>query len=324
MKEQDRTIPAARIVLIVALAGVVAACTPENDTVSEEVAARRTARSGHTLTLVYPPWSSEFASAHLVQAVLQERLGYRVELEEVSAEEMWRRVATDEADILAGAWLPVTHREYLVQYGPNLDDLGPNLEGARIGLVVPAVVPGWLTDETGRTGRELVPLRRIEELGEHAVRFNRRIIGIESGAGIMTRTEDVMRAYDLDGQYRLVESHEREMLARVSEAVRREEWIVFTGWTPHWIFERYNLRFLEDSLGVYGGEEAVHTMVRPGLADEYPEVRELLARLNWSPEDLERLMVWIRDDESRDAYRQALRWMRVNRERVDRWVQGLE
>jgi ABC-type proline/glycine betaine transport system substrate-binding protein len=38
------------------------------------------------------------------------------------------------------AWLPVTHGEYMKQVGDKVEDLGPNYEGARIGLVVPAYV----------------------------------------------------------------------------------------------------------------------------------------------------------------------------------------
>ena len=38
---------------------------------------------------------------------------------------------------MVAAWLPGTHGDLYEQYKDELIDLGPNLEGAKIGLVVP-------------------------------------------------------------------------------------------------------------------------------------------------------------------------------------------
>ena len=51
-----------------------------------------------TVRLAYTAWSSSIASAHVVQAVLQEELGYPVELLRLEVEEMWQAVADGRAD----------------------------------------------------------------------------------------------------------------------------------------------------------------------------------------------------------------------------------
>ncbi len=308
------------IVLVVALMG----CMPEDGVDEPALEARRAARAEQTIRLVYPDWSSEIASAHLIQTVLQERLGYRVQLVQTDAEGMWRMVAEGEADVLAGAWLPVTHAEYVREYQGGLEDLGPNLQGARIGLVVPTATPGRQTGDTGQTGRDLVTISSIRELAEHAERFQGRIIGIESGAGVMTRAEEALAAYGLERRFRLIESNEEHMIAEVDAAIRNLRWIVFTGWTPHWSFERYNMRFLDDPEGIFGGEESIHTMVRSGFAEDMPDAYQTLRRMQWEPRDLERLMIWIHDDAAGGAYRQALRWIRTNADIVDEWVRDIE
>lgn len=300
------------------------ACIPKETAQQKETdGAGYDRHSQKAIRLVYPEWSSEIVSAHLIQAVLQERLAYEVRLVPVEVEEMWQRVASGEADVLAGAWLPATHEDYYAEYGDQLVDLGPNLKGARIGLVVPTVIPGRQTAGSGKTGRELVTIRSIEELRTTADRFGGRIVGIEGAAGVMSRTKEALAAYGLKRMFRVVEKDEQRMVDRVATAIHQGDWIVFTGWRPHWIFELYNLRFLDDPKNVFGSTESIHTMVRKGIAEEMPEVVAVLSRISCEPEEIERIMRWIRTEEA-DPYSQALRWIELHRERVDSWVEGVE
>ncbi|HKK49620.1 MAG TPA: glycine betaine ABC transporter substrate-binding protein [Alkalispirochaeta sp.] len=303
---------------------VLAGCIPSDDssdgTDRDTQPVLESDRTGATIRLAYPEWSSEIASAHLFQAVLQDRLGYRVELIPVPVEEMWKSVAEGEADILVGAWLPVTHRDYAEEYGDRLVDLGPNLEGARVGLVVPTSTPGRQTDSTGSSGRELVTIRSIPEMSTTVDRFAGRITGIESGAGVMARTRDALEVYGLDRDYRVLDTAESVMVDRVAEAVFRDNWIVVTGWTPHWMFERYSLRFLDDPEGVFGGPEAIHTMIREGFAEDFPDAATVVDNVAYEPRDLERLMRWIHEDDEGDAYGQALRWINSHESTVDEWI----
>ena len=285
---------------------------------------QNSSRADTEIRLVYPEWSSEIASAHLIQAVLEERLGYRVRMAPVEVGEMWQRVAEGQADVLTGAWLPTTHQGYYQEFRGQLEDLGPNLVGARIGLVVPTVRPGRQTDASGKTGRELVTIRSIEELAEHVDKFDGRITGIESGAGVVARTQEALTAYGMQAQYHVLPGDEERMLSRLRKAVQQGDWIVITGWKPHWIFELYNLRFLEDSKGVFGGEESIHTMVRPGLKQDIPDAYKVLKQISYRPEDLERLMRWIEADEAEDPYAQAVRWIELHSDTVDSWVQAVE
>ncbi len=305
------------------VAMVLAACGEPEPDVDPELEARRAERAERTIEIVYPEWSSEIASANLFQAVLQERLGYRVELRAVNVDQMWIEVAEGTADVLLGAWLPVTHQEYYEEYAGELVDLGPNLDGARIGLVVPTHTPGRQTEGTGRTGRPLVTVESISELSEYRERFGRRVVGIESGAGVVQRAREAVEHYGLAG-FRVSDSDEQQMIAELSGSVNRNQWIVLTGWSPHWKWERYSLTFLEDPDNVFGGREQIHTMVREGFEDAEPDAYEVLDRIQYEPSDLERIMLWIHEDDSGDDYGQALRWIETNRQKVDGWVDGVE
>jgi glycine betaine/proline transport system substrate-binding protein len=90
------------------------------------------------LTLAYVAWDSEIASTHVVAHVLEQKLGYEVELSQLQAGPMWAGVAIGDADGMVAAWLPSTDASYLKKFGGQIEDLGPNLDGTKIGLVVPA------------------------------------------------------------------------------------------------------------------------------------------------------------------------------------------
>jgi glycine betaine/proline transport system substrate-binding protein len=272
-----------------------------------------------TVTLAYVEWSTEIASNNLVKAVLQEKLGYDCTLRSMAADEMWRAVAEGRVDAMVSAWLPHTHAHFFRRHRDQVVNLGPNLNGTRIGLVVPDVTQGRLTAGTGIRNRPYIKAQSIPELKQYAERFNRRIVGIDPEAGIMKKTREAMRAYGLQ-DYRLIEGSEVSMVAELSHAIRHQRWIAVTAWLPHWIFARWELRFLDDPKNVFGRGGHISTIVRQGLQGDMPEVYEFLDRFSWSPSEMGRLMLWNREDKGLYPYEKALRWMRTHPERVRSWT----
>ena len=272
-----------------------------------------------TVKLSYVKWSSEIASTNLVKAVLEQKMGYNCQIEAVDAEEMWRFVAEGEADAMVGAWLPGTHEHYMDKYGDRVVDLGPNLKGARIGLVVPDVTLGRQTAGTGLRNEPYIDAESIADLSEYADKFHYKIVGIDPEAGVMKRTKEAMEAYGLDN-YELVTGNERTMTHALGRAITNHQWVVVTGWIPHWKFARWELKFLKDPKNVFGGEEHINTVVREGLEEDMPEVAKFLDNFHWSPEQMGQLMIWIHDDDGRFPYEKALRYIRAHEEQVESWI----
>ncbi|MCF8030035.1 MAG: glycine betaine ABC transporter substrate-binding protein [Desulfohalobiaceae bacterium] len=272
-----------------------------------------------TVKLSYVEWSSEIASTNLVKAVLERRMGYNCEIEAVDAEEMWASVAEGEADAMVGAWLPGTHKHYQEKYGDKVADLGPNLKGTQIGLVVPNVTLGRQTAGTGLRNKPYIKAESIGDLSKYADKFNHMIVGIDPEAGIMKKTKEAMKAYGLE-DFDLIKGSERTMTHALDNAITKHEWIVVTGWIPHWMFARWNLKFLDDPKNVFGGKEHINTIVRKGLAEDMPEVARFLDNFRWSPEQMGQLMIWINEDDGQYPYEKALRYIRTHRDQVDSWV----
>jgi glycine betaine/proline transport system substrate-binding protein len=272
------------------------------------------------ITIAHADWSSAIASATLVKAVLQEKLGRSVNLVETDAEGMWKMVAEGRADAMLSAWLPDAQNAYWDKYKSEVHDLGPNLEGTRIGLVVPNMTAGRLTTGTGLRNRPYLTTRSIPELAADASKYKHRIVGIEPGAGVMLKTQQAIKEYGLGREFRLVSGSEVSMVAELSHAIRHQRWVVVTGWKPHWSFARWELKFLNDPKGIFGTSGHISTMARKGLENDEPEVYAVLDRFHWSLNEINQLMLWIQDDAGLFPYDKALRWMRANPQRVRSWV----
>ncbi|MFZ3591170.1 glycine betaine ABC transporter substrate-binding protein [Bacillus sp. DJP31] len=147
------------------------------------------------------------------------------------------------------------------------------------------------------------------------------IVGIDPGAGLMKLTIDnVLPEYGLE-DWEVIEGSGAAMAAALKKAYDKEEPIIVTGWSPHWKFASFDLKYLEDPKGIYGGAEDVHTIARLGLADDHPDAHKLLDQFNWEPADLESVMMLTQEGaESEEA---AAQWVSENEELVSTWTKGV-
>ncbi len=274
--------------------------------------------SDKTLKLAYVEWSSEIASANMVQAVIQEKLGVNCVITPMTADEMWKSVAQGEQDAMVAAWLPGTHKHFYEKYKAKFVDLGPNLEGAKIGLVIPDVSPGRQTGRAGQRTRPYINIDSITQINENASKFGGRIVGIDPAAGIMKKTREALSAYNLDNM-RLIEGSEVAMTAELARAIQRKEWIVVTGWKPHWMFGRWTMKFLKDPKNIFGGKEHINTIVRKGLKEDLPRVYSFLDKFSWTPDQMDQVMVW-NQMQGADPYESAKRWIKYNGAQVEEWL----
>jgi len=261
---------------------------------------------GKEIELVYVEWDSEVASTHVIAKVLEDQ-GYDVTTTPIDNAVMWQSVANDEADGMVAAWLPATHGDLFAEYGDQMVDLGANLEGAKIGLVVPE----YMDD-----------VNSIEDLGDFADEFNSTITGIEPGAGVVQAAEQATEDYEGLADWTVQTSSSGAMATELGERYKNEEPIVVTGWTPHWKFASYDLKYLEDPEGSFGDAEVIKTMVREGLEDDMPNAYKILDQFFWTSEDMESVMLDMQEGSSpEDA---AAAWVDANEETVTEWLEGLE
>ncbi|GEK88545.1 glycine betaine/proline transport system substrate-binding protein [Alkalibacterium putridalgicola] len=147
------------------------------------------------------------------------------------------------------------------------------------------------------------------------------ITGIEPGAGITETTERALEEYDSLEGWELETSSTAGMMGQLDSAIDNEEPIIVTGWTPHYMFEMYDLKFLEDPEGVYGEAEFVHTMAREGFEEDMPEAYAILENFSWEVEDMQSIMLEAQDVDFEEA---AANWIEENQDTVDSWTEGVD
>ncbi|MCT8337925.1 glycine betaine ABC transporter substrate-binding protein [Methanoculleus sp. Afa-1] len=252
------------------------------------------------VSIGYVTWDCAIASSNVMKLVFEEA-GYDVDMIAVDAGPLFQALARGDVDFTTTGWLPHTHESYWEQYGDQIDHVRANIPGAaRIGLVVPTYVT----------------IDSIEEMNGFTDRFGGRIVGIEPGAGVVARTEQAIDEYGLN--YNLVTSSSAGMAAELGSSINDEEWVAVTGWSPHWKFGRYDLKFLDDEKGVYGGAEDIVTLARQDLATDDPEAHGILERFEWTGDDIASVMTDIAGGMPEEEA--AQKWVDANRDKVDVWL----
>ncbi|HFR5557220.1 TPA: ABC transporter permease/substrate binding protein [Streptococcus pyogenes] len=257
------------------------------------------ADKGETVNIAYVQWDSEVASTHVIAEVLKNE-GYHVTLTPLDNAVMWQTVANGNADFLTSAWLPVTHGQQYQKYKSKLDDLGPNLKGTKLGLAVPK----YMTD-----------VNSIEDLSKQA---DQKITGIEPGAGIMAAAQKTLKEYHNLSSWELVAASTGAMTTSLDQAIKKKDPIVVTAWSPHWMFAKYDLKYLKDPKETFGSTENINTIARKGLKKDLPNVYKIIDKFHWTQKDMEAVMLDINKGMSPEAA--AKKWVEANQSKVSSWT----
>lgn len=265
------------------------------------------AAAAQDVTIGWTAWSDAEFVTKLAKTVMEERMNLDVELIQTDIAPQYQGVADGDIDAMLMSWLPATHADYMDKVGGDVVNLGILYTGAKLGWVVPNYIP---EDQ----------LNSIEDLKNAKVRekLDGKIQGIDPGAGLMRLSNKVIdEDYELD--YNLVSASGAAMTAALDRAINRDEWIVVTGWSPHWMFGAYDLRYLEDPKGTLGGPERVHAIARQGFYQDNPEAAGFLSRMSLPIDVLQAAMY----DANENGYQTAVdNFIENNEARVNYWVTG--
>ena len=152
--------------------------------------------------------------------------------------------------------------------------------------------------------------------------INYTITGIDAGAGIMSSTDKALKAYGLEQKnWQLQPSSTAAMTSTLQKAIADKRPIVVTGWTPHWMFTKFPLKFLKDPKNVYGKAEQIHTIVRKGLKQDAPQAYQVLDQFHWTPKEISSVMLAVNNGQDPAAAAKA--YVKKHPEQIAQWTKGV-
>lgn len=243
-------------------------------------------------------WEDLTPITGITKKVLEDA-GYTVNVTEFSEWGIaYAALTKGDVQILASQTDYVAH-DYWDRNKNRLEKISPVSHGLFQGIAVPSYVT----------------VNSVDELNAHADQFGGRIVGIEPGAGLMRDTDNAIDEYDLELE--LVEGSSAGMTAALKSAVDREEWIAVTIWEPSWMAQKFDIKFLEDPMGVFPPPQSYYWIGQQGFSEANPEARELIASVFVPKDEITEINGAVNDGKSMDEA--VADWIAANADLIERW-----
>ena len=257
-------------------------------------------------------WADVTATTAVASQILA-GLGYQPRTTILSVPVTFNSMAAGDIDVFLGNWMPMQDADLKpFRDKGHVQTVRANLTEARYTLAVPAdLFAAGLTD--------------FSKIHLFADKLGGKIYGIEPGndgnrlvLGMIQKNQFGL------GKFTLIESSEQGMLAEVERAVRDKRPIVFLGWQPHPMNDRFAMRYLSGGDAVFGpnfGGAKVYTTVRRGYLAACPNVGRFLQNLSFRVSDENALME--AGLTSGDPEAAARHWLAAHPDRLAAWLKDV-
>jgi glycine betaine/proline transport system substrate-binding protein len=264
---------------------------------------------GGDLTLGYLGWDENVANSYLTKVLLENELGYeKVELKLADdVGPVYQDLIEGNTDAFLDAWMP-NHEQFVAGEQGKIEVLKEPwyVDPTRYGIAVPDYMHN---------------VHSISDLDSSGTDM---ITGIEPGAVLMKKIEtDVVPQYHLHAS--LVGATTPAMLAELKQAYSMKEPFVFLAWSPHWMNQEYEFRYLTDPKNAMGSVDApqtIHSVVREDLSEDEPEAYALIKAMRLDEDQVGSLELAI--NKAEDPEVGVRRWLeeKENREVVRPWIEA--
>ncbi|MBK7893797.1 MAG: glycine betaine ABC transporter substrate-binding protein [Candidatus Promineifilaceae bacterium] len=248
-----------------------------------------------TLILIENSWSASELNVAVAKNLLENELGYTVEVISLDENAQWPALAAGDAHASLEVW-PSGHAANVAEY---IDGAGTVENGGQLGPVgrIGWYMPSYLLESNpelatweGFTSADAAALFATAETGD-AGQF------LGGDPSFVQYDSDIIANLGMPFEVVFAGSEEA-ILAQLDTAYSREEPVLFYFWTPHSIHAKYDLARVElpaysddcyataDSGGVdcdYPGDD-LFKIFWSGLAEAAPDAHTLLSNMSYSTE----------------------------------------
>lgn len=282
-----------------------------------------------TINLIENPWPASELNVRVAQVIIENELGYPVEILALDENVQWDAIAAGDADASLEIW-PSGHGERIAQYIEEqkvVADGGPLGPQGIIGWYVPTYVvtehPELATWE-GYKDPALAALFATAETGDKG-QF------LAGDPSWVQYDADIINNLGLDLTV-VTAGSEDALLAAVSSAYARQEPILFYFYEPHAIFSQFALTRVElpaytdecyataDSGGVACAypTDALMKIFSPALQEKAPDVYALLQNMSYDNDAQISMLGAVNNGMSTDEA--AAQWVEQNKATWEAWL----
>lgn len=285
--------------------------------------------SGITIKLAVNAWVGAEANANVAANLLQDQLGYTVELVKIDEFEQFPALASGDLDASLEVWPSVHPKDYknYIQAGAGVIDAGPLGVVGQIGWFLPTYLvdenPAFATWE-GLKGNE--SLFATSETGSSG-----QLVDADPAFG----SYDQQIADNLGLDFKVIYAgSEAAELTALDAAYSAQEPILMYFWTPHWVHAKYDLTMVElpeitpacedaaaNDVSKYACAYAPDPLYKAFSADleaKAPAAFAFLSAMSWTNDDQNPIGLAISD--GTDSAEAAQVWIDANPDAWQSWV----
>ncbi|HEY5672900.1 MAG TPA: ABC transporter substrate-binding protein [Malonomonas sp.] len=275
-----------------------------------------TALASNQVRFASVSWTGVTVKTELGVSILNS-LGYDASKVTLSVPIVYNALAMGDADIFLGNWMPSmeTIANKFFEQGTVIKYVA-NMPGAKYTLAAPAyMVDGGLKD--------------FSDIAKFADKLDHKIYGIERGND---GNQIIQAMIDNDmfglGNFKIVETSEPIMLSEVKNLVQDKKWVVFLGWSPHYMNQIIDMKYLTGStaatFGANDGTATVFTNLRKGFSEEQPNVALFLKNFTFPIAMMNEISQMLQDNKRMKHGDAGLLWLKKHPEIYRGWLEGIK
>jgi len=260
-------------------------------------------------------WTGVTVKTELAKNVLNS-LGYEATSKNLSVPIVYKALDTGDIDIFLGNWMPS-----MESIANKFFDKGTvvkyvaNMSGAKYTLAAPAYV-----FDAG--------LKDFADIAKYADKLDNKIYGIEPGndGNLIIRKMIDENKFGL-GDFELIATSEPIMLSEVKMLSQEKKWVVFLGWSPHYMNELIDMKYLTGStaetFGANDGTATVYTNIHKGFDKEMPNVGRFLKNYIFPISMINEISLMLQNNKELSHGEAGMEYLKKHPEIYQGWLEGV-
>lgn len=260
-------------------------------------------------------WTGVTVKTDLGKNILNS-LGYKATSINLSVPIVYKALDMGDVDIFLGNWMPsmASIANDFFEKGTIIKYVA-NMPGAKYTLAAPShVVDGGLKD--------------FADLAKYGDKLDYKIYGIEPGndGNLIIQSMIDKNMFGL-GDFKLIATSEPIMLSEVKTLSKEGKWAVFLGWSPHYMNQIIDMKYLTGStaetFGENDGTATVYTNIRKGFEQEYPNVAHFLKNFIFPISMINEISLMLQNDKQLTHAEAGLAYVKQHPEIYRGWLEGV-